>query len=53
MKLQNHLNWERDVGMLAGDSDRSQNFSVRKVPNQPPCNFTAIGGIKKEWGRRG
>ena len=30
--------------MLAGDSDRSQIFSVRKkVPNESPCNFTVIG----------
>lgn len=55
VKLQNHLNWERNAGMLTSDSDRSQISQSEKVPNQPPCNFTVIGegSGKRSEGRGG
>lgn len=32
VKLRNHLNWERNAGMLASDSDRSQISLSEKSP---------------------
>lgn len=46
VRLQNHLNWERNAGVLARDSDRSQ---ISLSEKSPTSRLAISQWLEKEW----
>lgn len=45
----NHLNWERNAGILASDSDRSQ---ISLSEKSPTTRLAISQWLEKEWGEK-